>query len=200
MNEELTTSKEEMQSMNEELQSVNHELQIKIEDLSRINSDINNLLESTEVATLFLDDTLRVRLYTAGASKVFKLIPADVGRPITDIASELHCPELADIAREVLRSLAFHEREVAAQGDQWYQVRLMPYRTVDNRIDGVVITFTDISVSKALEAKLRKIQAGLEVHIAEEAASKSEAEAQQAHLVATKSGKPGAARTRKGQA
>ena len=194
-NEELTTSKEEMQSMNEELQSLNQELQVKIEDLSRINSDMNNLLESTEIATLFLDDRLRVRLFTAGASKVFKLIPADIGRPITDIASELHCPELADLAREVLRSLAFHEREVAALCDRWYRVRIMPYRTLDNRIDGVVITFTDISASKALEAQLRTTQAGLEVHIAEEAALKSEAEARM-----KPDNSPGAARARKEKA
>lgn len=194
-NEELTTSKEEMQSMNEELQSLNQELQVKIEDLSRINSDMNNLLESTEIATLFLDDRLRVRLFTAGASKVFKLIPADIGRPITDIASDLHCPELPDLAREVLRSLAFHEREVAAHCDRWYQVRIMPYRTVDNRIDGVVITFTDISASKALEAQLRTTQAGLEVHIAEEAALKSEAEARM-----KPDNWPGAARARKEKA
>ncbi len=196
-NEELTTSKEEMQSMNEELQSLNEELQVKIGDLSRINSDMNNLLESTEIATLFLDDRLRVRLFTAGASKVFKLIPADIGRPITDIACELECPELADLAREVLRSLAFHEREVAAHGDRWYLVRIMPYRTVDNRIDGVVITFADISASKKLEAQLRTKQAGLEDHIAGEAALKLEAETQAAHPGKKPGKSPGTGRTRK---
>lgn len=196
-NEELTTSKEEMQSMNEELQSLNEELQVKIGDLSRINSDMNNLLESTEIATLFLDERLRVRLFTAGASKVFKLIPADIGRPITDIASDLECPELADLAREVLRSLTFHEREVAARCDRWYLVRIMPYRTLDNRIDGVVITFTDISASKALEAQLRTKQAGLEEHIAGEAALKLDRETQAAHPGRKPGKSPGTGRSRK---
>lgn len=161
-NEELTTSKEEMQSMNEELQTLNQELQAKFEDLMRLNSDMKNLLESTEIATLFLDDALLVRLFTVGARKVFKLIHGDVGRPITDIASELHYPELASHAHEVRRTLQAHEQEVPARDTSWYRVRIMPYRTLDNRVEGVVITFTDISVSKTLEAQLRKTQLGLE--------------------------------------
>jgi two-component system CheB/CheR fusion protein len=165
-NEELTTSKEEMQSMNEELQTLNHELQAKLEELSRLNSDMRNLLESTEIATLFLDDALKVRLFTAGAKMIFKLIPGDVGRLITDISSELDYPMLEEHAYEVLRTLAFHEEQVPARGAQWYRVRIMPYRTLDNRISGVVITFTDISASKMLESQLRTVQAGLEAHIA----------------------------------
>jgi len=167
-NEELTTSKEEMQSMNEELQTLNHEMQAKVDDLSRLNNDLKNLLDSTEIATVFLDAALRVRLFTAGSNRMFKLIPGDMGRPITDIASELAYPELADDAREVVRTLAAHEQQAVARDGRWVLVRIMPYRTLENMIDGVVITFTDITASKTLEAELRKGQAGLEKHIAEQ--------------------------------
>ena len=110
-NEELTTSKEEMQSMNEELQTLNHELQAKVDDLSRLNNDMKNLLDSTEAATVFLDDCApRADCSPPRSKRIFKLIPGDVGRPITDIASDLSYPELADDAREVLRTLASHER------------------------------------------------------------------------------------------
>jgi len=169
-NEELTTSKEEMQSMNEELQTLNAELIHKVDGLSRINNDMKNLLDSTEVATIFLDTALRVRLFTAGSNRVFKLIPGDVGRPITDIASELTYPTLTDDAREVLRTLAIHEQPALARDGRCFLVRMMPYRTLENMIDGVVITFADITASKALEGKLRAKQAGLEEHIVEQAA------------------------------
>ena len=155
-NEELTTSKEEMQSLNEELQTVNAELQVKVDDLSKKNNDMKNLLESTDIATLFLDNALRVRLFTTGANRIFKLIPGDVGRPITDIASDLLYPELAEDAPEVLRTLLFCEKQVAARGGRWFLVRIVPYRTLENMIDGVVITFIDITVSKTLEAELRE--------------------------------------------
>jgi two-component system CheB/CheR fusion protein len=167
-NEEMTTSKEEMQSMNEELQTLNAELQHKVEDLSRVNNDMKNLLDSTELATVFLDPALRVRLFTAGSNRVFRLIPGDMGRPITDINSELDYPELADHAREVLRTLAVHEQQVPARNGRWFLLHIMPYRTFENMIDGVVITVTDITASKTLEASLRKTQAGLEKHIAEQ--------------------------------
>ncbi|MBU1205735.1 MAG: PAS domain-containing protein [Proteobacteria bacterium] len=168
-NEELTTFNEEMQSLNEELQTVNHELQAKVDELSRMNNDMKNLLDSTEIATVFLDNALHVRLFTTGANKVFKLIPGDVGRPITDIASDLLYPELAEDAREVLRTLVCHEKLVAARGGCWFVVRIMPYHMLENMIDGVVITFTDITVSQTLEAKLRQTQADLEKRIAEQA-------------------------------
>ena len=167
-NEELTTSKEEMQSMNEELQTLNAELQHKVEDLSRLNNDMKNLLDSTELATVFLDSALRVRLFTAGSNRVFRLIPGDMGRPITDITSELDCPELADRVREVLRTLAVHEQQVPARNGRWFLMRIMPYRTLENMIDGVVMTFADITASKTLEGKLRATQAGMEKHIADQ--------------------------------
>ena len=155
-NEELTTSKEEMQSMNEELQTLNAELQHKVEDLSLLNNDQKNLLDTTEVATLFLDTALRVRLFTAGANRVFKLIPGDVGRAITDIVSQLAYPELADHAREVLRTLALHEQPAATRDGSWFLVRIRPYRTLENMIDGVVITFADITDTRRKEEALRK--------------------------------------------
>ncbi|QQS53402.1 MAG: PAS domain-containing protein [Candidatus Competibacteraceae bacterium] len=155
-NEELTTSKEEMQSLNEELQTVNAELQAKVNDLTRTNDDMKNLLNSTDIATLFLDSALNVRRFTIQASKLIKLIPGDVGRPITDIASDLLYPALeADVA-EVLRTLIFVEKAVTTQDGRWFNLRIMPYRTVDNRIDGVVVTLMDISWPKTLEMKLRQ--------------------------------------------
>ncbi len=153
-NEELTTSKEEMQSMNEELQTVNHELTAKVDELSRASDDMKNLLNSTEIATLFLDDQLKVRRFTTSTVTLFKLIPGDAGRPITDLVSELDYPDLAKDAREVLNSLIAFERQVATRDGRWYSVRIMPYRTQDNRIDGVVITFVDISEPKELEATM----------------------------------------------
>lgn len=161
-NEELITSKEEMQSMNEELQTVNHELQAKVTELSRASNDMKNLLDSTEIATLFLDDAFNVRRFTAPTTRIFKLIPTDTGRPITDIVSELNYPDLIKDAREVLRTLVFREHDVPAADGRWFKVRTMPYRTQENRIDGVVITFSDISASKKLEAELRATQARLQ--------------------------------------
>jgi two-component system CheB/CheR fusion protein len=165
-NEELTTSKEEMQSMNEELQTLNTELQAKVDELSRSSNDMKNLLDSTDIATLFLDNDLNVRRFTPQATKIIKLIPADVGRPVTDLASELRYPELAEDAREVLQTLASAEKPIGARDDRWFTVRIMPYRTLDDRIDGVVITFADITSAKTLEAKLRAKQAGLEKRVA----------------------------------
>jgi len=157
-NEELTTSKEEMQSLNEELQTLNHELQSKVDELSRANNDMRNLLDSTDIATLFLDDALNVRRFTPQMVKIIKLIPSDMGRPITDLASDLVYPELVEDAREVLRTLVFKEQSITTRDGRWFTVRIMPYRTLDNRIDGVVITLVDITSAKTLEATLRKTQ------------------------------------------
>ncbi|MBN1576124.1 MAG: PAS domain-containing protein [Chitinispirillaceae bacterium] len=162
-NEELTTSKEEMQSMNEELLTVNNELSAKVEELSRIASDMKNLLDSTDIATLFLDDALRVRRFTSRTTSLFKLIPIDIGRSITDITSDLDYPALSADAREVLRTLVFIERQIATCDKRWFSIRIMPYRSLDNRIDGVVITFSDISATKNLEAELRATETSLRV-------------------------------------
>ncbi len=158
-NEELTTSKEEMQSLNEELETVNAELQAKLDELSRNSDDMRNLLDSTDIATLFLDGALRVRRFTPKVLELIKLIPGDLNRPITDLASDLIYPRLVDDAHEVLRTLAFCETEVATVDDRWFVVRIMPYRTLSNRIDGVVITFVDVSAAKSLEAELRRERA-----------------------------------------
>ncbi|MFA6135498.1 MAG: chemotaxis protein CheB [Phycisphaerae bacterium] len=158
-NEELTTSKEEMQSMNEELQTVNHEQQAKMEELSRANSDMKNLLNATDIATVFLDNDLRLRRFTTHATKIIPLIPADAGRPITNIASELRYPELAEDAREVLRTLVPIEKQVSASNDRWFAARIVPYRTLENVIDGLAITFVDITETKRAEEALRKANA-----------------------------------------
>ncbi|MCX7250751.1 MAG: PAS domain-containing protein [Burkholderiales bacterium] len=168
INEELTTSKEEMQSMNEELQTVNYELQAKVDALSQASDDMKNLLNSTHIATLFLDDGLKVRRFTNQTASIIKLIPGDAGRPITDLVTELQYPELADDVREVLRSLVFRECQVPARDGRWFNVRIMPYRTQDNRIDGVVITFFDISSTKILEETLRETLAALQSRFAQQ--------------------------------
>jgi two-component system CheB/CheR fusion protein len=155
-NEELTTSKEELQSMNEEMHTVNQELQARLDEFARTNNDMKNLLDSTDIAALFLDNDLRVRRFTAQTGKVTRLIPADVGRPITDIASALLYPELADDAHEVLRTLMKVEKQIPLPNEDWFAARILPYRTYENMIDGVVITFADITAYKKLEAELRK--------------------------------------------
>jgi len=155
-NEELTTSKEEMQSMNEELQTVNAELQSKVDDLSWVRNDMANLLNSTEIATVFLDGKLNLRRFTPNATKLFKLIPGDLGRPLSHIVTDLDYVELKGDSEEVLRTLVFHEKQVQTKDGRWYRVRIMPYRTQENVIDGVVITFIDITEIKMLEAELRK--------------------------------------------
>ena len=154
-NEELTTSKEELQSLNEELQTVNQELQVKVDELSRSNNDMKNLLNSTDIATLFLDADLQVRRFTTPTSKIIKLIPSDIGRPITDLSTDLHYPDLADDARQVLATLVFTEKQVTTEDCRWFRVRIMPYRTLENVIDGVVITFTDVKILRGVEDSLR---------------------------------------------
>jgi len=150
-NEELTTSKEEMQSLNEELQTVNVELQSKVSDFVQANDDMKNLLNSTEIATLFLDKELNIRRFTEQATKIFKLRKVDIGRPFTDQASDLQYPEIDTHARQVLDNLVPIETAITTADGRWFNVRIMPYRTLDDRIDGLVITFTDMSLSKKAE-------------------------------------------------
>lgn len=157
-NEELTTSKEEMQSLNEELQTVNAELQSKVDDFSRVNNDMKNLLNSTDIATLFLDKELNIRRFTDQTTKIFKLIKSDIGRPFTDQASDLNYPNLAEDALEVLRTLVFIQKQISTKDGRWFSIRIMPYRTFDDRIDGLVITFINISDLKQMEVKLQKAE------------------------------------------
>ncbi len=154
-NEELTTSREEMQSLNEELQTVNAEQQSKMDELSRVNDDMRNLLNSTEIITVFLDNQLHIRRFTNGTDKLFKLLPGDVGRPLSDITNDLLYPAMSDEAHEVLRTLVFSEKQITTTDGRWFSVRIMPYRTMEDSIGGLVITFTNITAAKALEAELR---------------------------------------------
>jgi len=155
-NEELTTSKEEMQSMNEELQTINAEMQTKLDDLALAQSDLKNLLNSTDIAMLFLDKKLNVRRYTERASKIISLRESDVGRPLSDLTTSLQYPTLQDDTNETVRTLVITEKQILTSDARWFSVRIMPYRRIDNVIDGAVITFVDITETKALESRLRK--------------------------------------------
>jgi two-component system CheB/CheR fusion protein len=161
-NEELTTSKEEMQSMNEELQTTNAEQASRLDEFQRVGNDMENLLNSTEIVTIFLDDQLSVRRFTTGANRLFKLIPGDVGRPLADIVSNLDYPALHADLGQVVRQLSPVEKQVATLDGRWFQVRLLPYRTVEHTVDGVVITCNDITAARSTEAELRARIARLE--------------------------------------
>jgi two-component system, chemotaxis family, CheB/CheR fusion protein len=148
--EELETSREELQSINEELTTVNHELKNKVDELAHANSDMHNLMDATAIATVFLDRDLHITRYTPSAISLFNLIPGDVGRPLSDLKTQLHYPELGSDAARVLEKLVPIEREVG-QSDGWYLARLLPYRTIEDRIAGVLLSFIDISERKEAE-------------------------------------------------
>jgi two-component system CheB/CheR fusion protein len=153
--EELETGKEELHSVNEELTTVNQELKEKVEEAVRMNSDMQNLMASTDIGTIFLDRERRVQLYTPSIEKVFNIIPGDVGRPLDHITHRLDCDELTADAIQVLKSLKPSERELCDDQDNCYLVRILPYRTTDDRIEGVVITFIDITQRLEAEKRLR---------------------------------------------
>ena len=155
-NEELTTSKEEMQSMNEELQTINAEMHTKLDDLAMAQSDLKNLLNSTDIAMLFLDKKLNVRRYTERASKIISLRESDIGRPLSDLTTSLQYPTLQDDANDTVRTLVISEKQILTSDARWFSVRIMPYRRIDNVIDGAVITFVDITATKTLESQLRR--------------------------------------------
>lgn len=152
-NEELTSSQEEMQSLNEELQTVNMELQTKLDDFLRVDNDMKNLLNSTDIATLFLDKELRIRRFTKQATKICKLIKSDIGRPFSDLVSDLIYPELAADALKVIKTLAAIKKPIPTKDGRWFYISIMPYRTFDDEIDGLVITFINISDLKQVESK-----------------------------------------------
>ncbi len=156
-NEEMETSKEELQSLNEELVTVNTELQNKNDELSVTNNDMKNLMESSDIPTIFLDNDLRIKRFTFHATKVVNLIASDIGRPINHIATNLQYEKLIEDAKEVLRTLLYKEAEVQTNDGLWYQMRIMPYRTTNNVIDGVVITFSDINKMKIVHEELNKL-------------------------------------------
>ena len=161
-NEELTTTKEEVQTLNEQLKMVNYELQTKLDELSLVTNDMKNLLESTKIATLFLDNKLCVKRFTNQMAMVSRLKSSDAGRPITDIASDLIYPELIEDVKEVLRTLNTVEKQVMSFNGTWFNARILPYRTLEDKIDGVVITHVNITESKLLELELRKTKSALE--------------------------------------
>lgn len=153
-NEELTASKEEMQSLNEELLTVNSELQAKITALTRANSDMKNLLDSTDIATIFLYKDLKIRNFTPAASGLIKLIPADVGRSITDFSSKITSDDIVADAMGVIKTIITVNKQIWMNDGRWYAMRILPYRTVEDVFDGVVITFNDITLIKNLEESL----------------------------------------------
>jgi two-component system CheB/CheR fusion protein len=157
--EELETSKEELQSINEELQTINQELKSKVEEVTQAHDDLQNLFVATNIATLFLDRRLQVKRYTPRAADLFNLMPPDRGRPIAHLRANLHYPQLEADAQQVLQSLTPTEREVTSQTGRWYLVQVRPYRTMDDRIDGVAITFVDITAIKQTEEALRNSEA-----------------------------------------
>lgn len=155
--EELETSKEELQSINEELTTVNQELRTKVDEVSRSNSDLLNLMAATDVGILFLDRELRLQRYTPRAGELFNVIPADIGRPFDHLTHRIDRTDVPDLARQVIDSLQPSIGNVGTTDDRTYSLRMVPYRTVDDHIDGVVLSFvdvTDIEAAKA-EASLR---------------------------------------------
>ncbi len=154
-NEELATAREELQSTNEELVTVNSELQYKVDELIQINNDINNLFASTEIATIFLDNLLHIKRFTPAMKKLFNLIPSDVGRSLRDITSRISFDSFLDEASEVLETLQACEKEVEADGKK-FSMRIIPYRTIDNQIGGIVVTFLDITELKRIEREVEK--------------------------------------------
>lgn len=149
--EELETSREELQSINEELTTVNHELKSKVEELGHANSDMHNLMDATAIATVFLDRDLRITRYTPSVVGLFNLIPTDVGRPLADLTTHLQYADLGNDARRVLEKLVPVEREVGQSDGSWYLARLLPYRTIEDRIAGVVLSFVNITERKQAE-------------------------------------------------
>lgn len=160
--EELETSKEELQSVNEELQTVNNEMRNKLDETSRAHQELENLLGATEIATLYLDRELRIQRYTAGMQELFSILSVDRGRRISDLTNKLEYDRLVEDAEQVLRNLVPVERELQKRTGNWFLMRLRPYRTNEDRIEGVVITFIDITRLKAVEDELMRAKAALE--------------------------------------
>ena len=156
--EELETSKEELQSMNEELTTVNHELRLKVDESARTNDDLRNLMASSDIATVFVDGGLQIKRYTPGATRLFQLIPSDVGRPLLDIRSQLRYPQMEEDALAVFRELRPIERRVDCIDDRHYFARVLPYRTAQNKIEGAVLTFVDVTALQQAEDRVQRAE------------------------------------------
>lgn len=154
--EELETSKEELQSINEELVTVNAELKSKVDETAKINDDLQNLITANDIGTIFVDRTMRIKRFTPRAADVFSIIPSDVGRPLFDITHRLEYDGLAADTAEAFGSLRLIEREVRSTHGHWYIARFMPYRTTEDRIDGAVLTFIDITARREAEERLHE--------------------------------------------
>ena len=154
-NEELETSKEEIQAVNEELNTVNNQLNMKVEEITQVNNDLVNFLHSSEIATIFLDSEFRIKRFTPSAVKLMNLISSDVGRPLGHVTHQFVGIDLAIAAEKVLRSLTAIEKEIRASSGEWYAMRCLPYRTLDNKIDGVIFTFSDVSGFKRSEESMQ---------------------------------------------
>ncbi len=165
--EELETGREELQSINEELTTVNQELKGSVEELGHANSDLHNLMGATAIATVFLDRDLRIMRFTPPAVELFSLIPTDVGRPLSDLQHKLSYPELLSDAARVLKQLVPVEHEVKEQGGRAFLARLLPYRTTDDHIAGVVLTFVDVTERHAAQAAVLRAQQDLELRVQE---------------------------------
>jgi two-component system CheB/CheR fusion protein len=153
-NEESNTAKEEMQALNEELMTVNMQARTKTEELSELNNDITNLLNSSEIATLFLSNHLHIKRFTPYVTKIIPLVQTDVGRPITNLSSNLKYEFLVEDVKEVLARLTPKEIEVESINGKWYILRIVPYRTLDNFIAGVVLSFRDVTPLHTLQTQL----------------------------------------------
>jgi two-component system CheB/CheR fusion protein len=165
--EELETSKEELQSINEELKTLNQELKDNVEDLSQANNNLHNLMAATDVASLFVDRELAIRLYTPSLAQIFNIMPVDQGRPLAHVTHRLDGGNLLDDVRQVLSTLVPLEREVSQAGERHYLMRLSPYRTAEDRIDGVIITFVDITARQQAEAARQALTEQLELELAD---------------------------------
>ena len=166
-NEELETSKEELQSLNEELHTVNHQLESKVAELATTNNDLHNLLASIDHATLFLDRQFRIKRFTPATTQLLRIIGTDIGRPFADFAKQFTDDDMLVDAERVLQQLTPIDKEVQGEASRWYVRRIVPYRTEDDRIDGVVITFTEVTHLKRAEANLKSLNESLEQQVRE---------------------------------
>jgi two-component system CheB/CheR fusion protein len=161
--EELEASKEELQSMNEELITVNYELKLKVEETGKANDDLNNLIASTDIATIFVDSGMRIKRFTPRAADIFSIIPSDINRSLLDLTHRLDYDALADDVARTFQTLRMVERELRSNDGRYYIVRLLPYRTTEDRIEGAVLTFFDISSRREAEEKLRQGEARMQL-------------------------------------